>query len=294
MALVAELDDRIAKCNKILEENPNSQIFAALAEAYRKKGELEKAFRSCQNGLRIHPNYGSAHMVMAKINFDKGLFDWAEMEVNKAVELDGHSHATDLLLAEIYIYKGEFARATKILDRLHSADRNNQQILKLLEIARKLPLEASPKSPTVGAISAATTEAPRPETKESAPDIKSAEKISMGEFLDSLFAITGVDGILLLNREGLVADSRWEEKQAADEFGAVAGEIERIIRTQLESSPFGKYESILLEADDIIINILSLKESLLLIKANKRINLGTMRLKMVSLLGKLDSDMSQI
>ena len=63
-----EIEDRIAKCNKLLDANPNSQIFAALAEAYRKKGELDKAFRICQGGLRIHPSYGSAHVVMAKIN----------------------------------------------------------------------------------------------------------------------------------------------------------------------------------------------------------------------------------
>ncbi len=293
MALIAELDDRIAKCNKILEENPNSQIFAALAEAYRKKGELDKAFRSCQNGLRVHPNYGSAHMVMAKINFDKGLYDWAEMEVNKSVELDGHSHATDLLLAEIFIYKGEFARATKILDRLHSGDRNNQQILKLLEIARKLPLESPRKAPTL--ISGDASPAPsHAEKREAASEAKVVEKISMKEFLDSLFTITGIDGVLLVNREGLVADSRWDEKQPTDLFGAVAGDIERMIRTQLESSPFGKYESILLEAEDIVINFLSLGNSLLLMKANKQINLGTLRLKLASLLGKLDPDMSQI
>ena len=40
----SDIDERIEKCNKILDENPSSQIFAALAEAYRKKGDLEKAF----------------------------------------------------------------------------------------------------------------------------------------------------------------------------------------------------------------------------------------------------------
>ena len=64
MVDLVEIEDRISKCNKLLDANPNSQIFAALAEAYRKKGELDQAFRVCQSGLRIHPNYGSAHMVM--------------------------------------------------------------------------------------------------------------------------------------------------------------------------------------------------------------------------------------
>jgi tetratricopeptide (TPR) repeat protein len=140
---VAEIDDRISKCNKILGENPNSQIFAALADAYRKKGQLDQAFRVCQNGLRIHPNYVSAHMVMARINLDKGMYDWAEIEVNKAIVLEGNSFATDLLLAEIYIRKGEFPKATKLLDKLQKMDPANQQIQKLMELCDRIPQEAS-------------------------------------------------------------------------------------------------------------------------------------------------------
>ena len=104
-----EIEDRISKCNKLLDANPNSQIFAALAEAYRKKGDLDLAFRICQEGLRIHPDYGSAHMVMARINVDKGMFDWAEIEVRKTIDIEGNSHTTDLLLAEIYINKNDMA-----------------------------------------------------------------------------------------------------------------------------------------------------------------------------------------
>jgi len=85
----AQIDDRISKCQKILEVDPNSQIFAALAEAYRKRGDLDKAFQVCQNGLWIHPSYGSGHLVMSKINLDRGLYDWAEIEANKAQDLDG-------------------------------------------------------------------------------------------------------------------------------------------------------------------------------------------------------------
>ncbi len=105
MTAVVELEDRIEKCQRLLETDPNSQIFAALAEAYRKRGELDKAFRVCQGGLKVHPSYASAHVVMAKINLDRGLYDWAEAEVRKAMDLEGTTRVNELLLAEVQIYQ---------------------------------------------------------------------------------------------------------------------------------------------------------------------------------------------
>jgi len=290
MAQVAELDDRIAKCNKILNENPNSQIFAALAEAHRKKGEIDKAFRICQTGLKIHSNYGSAHMVMAKINFDKGLYDWSEMEVQKAVELDGPSHATELLLAEIYIHRGEFARAVKKLNKLLEADPNNKHVIKLLDLAKRIPLESPVVGPEEKADSAAGESSDAAAEKQDSPV---EAKVTYNEVLDFIESVAGVEGVLLINREGLVVEQRWSDEQSAELYAAVARDIEKTVQSQIEISNFGDYDSILLETDnDLIIEMLSLNENLLLIKANKQINLGTLRLKLPKLLSKLDEDLS--
>lgn len=287
MSQVTELDDRIAKCNKILSENPNSQIFAALAEAFRKKGELDKAFRTCQIGLKIHPNYGSAHMVMAKINRDKGLYDWSEMEVFRAVELDGDNHATELLLAEICVHRGEFAKATRILNRLLSKNPNDQQATELLELAKKLPLESVEKPKGV------IQKKAEPDSVESSQaPAKPAEKITLKQLLDFISELAGVDGVLLINSEGLVAEERWHDSQPPELYGAIARDIERTIQSQIEISRFGKYESILLEADDLIIHLLPLEENLLLVKANRQINLGTLRLKLSTLMSRLNIDFS--
>jgi predicted regulator of Ras-like GTPase activity (Roadblock/LC7/MglB family) len=292
MSTGAELDERIAKCNKILDENPNSQIFAALAEAYRKKGELDKAFRACQNGLRIHPKYGSAHVVMAKINFDKGLYDWAEIEVLKAIEFEGNSHPADLLLGEIYLYKSEPAKATKILNRLYDADPNNQQVQKLLQIARRMPQEqfrkTEPESPEPKPQRVGMASAEKPAI------LKSGEKINITQLLDNIDGIPGVDGVMLINKEGLVADARWEDERPADEFGAVICDIVRAVKSQIGICKFGQYETILIEADPLVIKIISLKDNLLLIKANKKINLGTLRMRLSSFLSRLDEDFSLV
>jgi predicted regulator of Ras-like GTPase activity (Roadblock/LC7/MglB family) len=294
MAQVTQLDDRIAKCNKILNENPNSQIFAALAEAYRKKGELDKAFRICQTGLKIHPNYGSAHMVMAKVNLDKGLYDWSEMETRKAIELDGNSHATDLLLAEIHIRRGEFAKATKILDRLQSADPNNQHVMKLLELAKKIPLEAPQMSTSVSRPKPKVKEAEEPHEadrpQEKAPRIP--ERLTIKDLIELVSEVTGVEGVILINSEGLVAESKWPGSDSPDAYAAIAKDIESTAQSQIDISGFGKCQNIFCEAGDLVLNLLPLKENLLLIKANNRVNLGRLRLKLAGLLGKLDYDFS--
>ena len=279
---LVELDDRIAKCNKILDESPNSQIFAALAEAYRKKGELDKAFRVCQNGLKIHPNYGSAHMVMAKINLDKGLYDWAQMEVEKSVNLDGNSHATDLLLAEIHIYKGEFAHATRILDKLRRVDPKNKHVMKLMEIAKKLPLESRKNIEPVGEESESQTA--ESETPPEAGAKEPIREISPKIMIDILANIPGVDGVMLVNHEGMVAESNWNCPEEPELFGALAREIERIINEQIGEANFGKYEDALIEAENLVLKFLPFGKNLLLIKANTQVNLGTLRLKLTSLL----------
>jgi len=292
MTQVAELDDRIAKCNKILAENPNSQIFAALSEAYRKKGEVDRAFRICQTGLKSHPEYGSAHMVMAKINFDKGLLDWAEMEILKVIEIDGHSHASDLLFAEILIGKREFAKATKILDKLQNIGANIQQVSRLLESTKRQQMESQPITKPPEPVLSEEVEQEDADLTIPAQESQSlsSKAITVKELLDTIIDIPGVDGILYINKDGLVADSRWEDSQQVDIYGALSRDVEETIQSQMDISHFGKYENILIETEKSIIKILPLKDNLLLIKANMQINLGTLRLKLSGLISMLNMD----
>ena len=285
MVDLAEIEDRISKCNKLLDASPNSQIFAALAEAYRKKGDIDQAFRICQSGLRIHPNYGSAHMVMARVNVDKGMFDWAEIEVNKVIDLEGDSHATNLLLAEIYINKNDMAQATKILDELHNNDPTNKQVIKFLEITKKNEARA------VVEINKEPVQSP--EKEETAVPENKENTIGYKELIEIISEISGVEGAMIINNDGLVAESRWIDNQGLDLFGALARDIEQTIQTHMDTSVFGKYENLLIEGENLIINMIPLKDCLFLIKANSQINLGTLKLRMNALLEKLDCSVTK-
>jgi len=295
---LSDIEERIAKCNKILDENPSSQIFAALAEAYRKKGDLDKAFRICQNGLKVHPNYGSAHLVMAKINLDKGMYDWAETEVEKAMELDGSTRATELLLSEVYIYKGEFNKACRMLEMLHQADPHNEQIRKLLDIAQKIPLDQATSSIADGEATTKTdqkaaevTEKAVVEKSEEPAEEVSAQgnlpEIDYKQMLKSLVITPGVDGTLLLNKDGLVIESVWNVPGDTDLVGALAVEVARQSTDQMRESGFGNLRSMMVETSDSIFYLAGSRGKLLALICSETVNLGSLKLKLASLLPRL-------
>ncbi len=298
----SDIDDRIAKCNKILDQNPGSQIFAALADAHRKKGELDKAFRICQNGLKIHTNYGSAHMVMAKINMDKGLYDWAEAEVEKAIELDGTTRAAELLLSEIHIYKGEFNKACRLLEKLHRADPENDQIKKLLEIARKIPLNvdhsgraAVTPEPASAAYSATSPVAvqkapqfsppPPPAPAEAPPQ----PDIDFKQMLRSLVGTPGVEGVLLVNADGLVIEAEWNIPGETDLVAALAAETAKYSTIQMRESGFGDLQSMMIETDGSLTYMAGACGRLLAVVCSETVNLGSLKMKLTSLLPRLSA-----
>ena len=143
---VVEIDDRIAKCEKILETNPQSQIFAALADAYRKKGNLAKAQEICIEGLKQHPDYASAHVVLAKIHLAKGSYDSASDELERAIGVGGRTRAIETIEAEILIRRGQKAEALLLLQSLESTDPDDENIknLKLLMDEKPHPGQLEP------------------------------------------------------------------------------------------------------------------------------------------------------
>ncbi len=280
MNTAPEIDDRLQKCQRILDGDPNSQIFAALAEAYRKRGELDKAFRICQNGLRIHPSYASAHLVMAKINLDRGLYDWAETEVRKAIDLEGANRTTELLLAEIHIYKGEFSHAIKLLKKLHQTDAGNPQISKLLEIAQRLPDEQSainvrPEEARLAIATSAVTPT---------PDALAAGPLDARGILTAAIGIPLMQGGLYVNRDGLVVDTEWTISMDASLCGAIMAEVNAFCMQELMKSSFGRVKTVLIETPDPILYMVRAGKHLFVFVGEGKINLGTLRMRIGSLM----------
>ncbi len=288
MARAADIEERIFKCEKILSEDPSSQIFAALADAYRKKGDVEKAFRVCQNGLKIHDNYGSAHIIMAKINLDRGLYDWAEAETEKAAVLDGRTRTVELLMSEIHIYKGEFNQAIKLLKKLHETDPGNGQITRLLDIAQKIPEEQAAKEraemlTVVPGSRQGSSPAPvgQPVAVVSETEI---EPINTKQLLQKVVLIPGVDGALFVNTEGLVVESEWCLQIDPNLCGAAIGEVGNFLDQELLQSSFGSASAVLIESEALTYHLVKRPNGVFLFVGNSSATLGSLRMRVEKLM----------
>jgi len=266
-----EIDERIEKCQKILGQHPESQIFAALSEAYRKKGDLEKAKQVCSQGLSIHPNYGSAHLVMAKIDLDQKSYQEAEEELMLAVQTDGMTRTTEFLLSQILIQKGQVKKAGAILERLSNVDPDNPAVIKLLkEIGKEAKLV-------------------RPKKREKderillSPKRKPEERISPNQALDELWNLPGVTGIWMVNGEGLVLESRSEEKEEKDIYGANAIQIFEMASRELPKIEFGQLFETLIEGKNFNLWIMKLPKHFLVLKCEKEANIGLLKIRLSKL-----------
>lgn len=95
--------ETIEKYQKILENEPGSQVFAPLADAYREMGMMEEAEKIATRGIKRHPHFVSGLVVLAKIYRDQKKAQIALPLLQKAVELSPENILAQTLLAEAYL-----------------------------------------------------------------------------------------------------------------------------------------------------------------------------------------------
>lgn len=97
----APLPPEIAKYLAILGRDPNSMIFAPLAEAYRRAGMLDEAIATAKEGLERHPNYLSAMVALGRAYFEKGMLKEASEELEHVVKIAPDNIIAKSILEEI-------------------------------------------------------------------------------------------------------------------------------------------------------------------------------------------------
>lgn len=148
--------DEILRFEEQVQSQPDSLVFARLADAYRKAGQPEKALAVLEDGLLRHPEYASGHIVRARALRDLGRVEETLEAFRRVLELDGANLVAVTELAGLADERGDVAEARHWYERLVQMDPTNTESRRRLE-----DLESESLG---GEIS--STQRPAPETEE--------------------------------------------------------------------------------------------------------------------------------
>lgn len=167
--------DEITKLETLYASNPEGRVFTHLAEAYRKAGELDRARDILDQGLRRHPDYASAHVVLGRVHADQGNPAEAAAAFTRVLQLDPENLIARRSLAESDRAAGRHGEALKHYRELLThdpGDEEMQAIVAELEASTAPPAPQRPEAePTTHA-----------EEQWDSPSNFSNEPIDMGSF----------------------------------------------------------------------------------------------------------------
>ena len=92
----------IKKLEEDIKKNPKSKSFSILANIYYRKSEIQKAKELCMEGLKHHPFYSPALILLSEIHFKEEQYDLAIKLLNQAKELNPENPRIYKNLAQIY------------------------------------------------------------------------------------------------------------------------------------------------------------------------------------------------
>jgi len=118
--------DEVTRYRQILAREPSSLVFASLAEAYRKRNLLKEAVHTCKKGLRIHPNFVSGRVALARTYAEQGKSDLAQKELERVVLSAPDNLVAQRLLVDVYRETRDLERLEKTLHRILALDTKDE------------------------------------------------------------------------------------------------------------------------------------------------------------------------
>lgn len=128
-----DMSEELKNLIERFKKAPDSRLFAPLADAYRKNGEIDKAIELCEKGLERFPDYASARVIMGKCFYDKGATERARGEFARVLEVDPDNMVARKYMGEILLAENKKEEAAGHFRHLLSIDPTNEEASKTLE-----------------------------------------------------------------------------------------------------------------------------------------------------------------
>ncbi|RKX65577.1 hypothetical protein DRP44_06065 [candidate division TA06 bacterium] len=108
----------ISDLKERIEKDPSSILFAKLGDLLRQNNEYEEAVKVIKKGLKHHPDYPTAHYILAKCYAELNWVDDAIFELTETLRYDRENISAMELLASLFFKKGNLKKALKIYNEL--------------------------------------------------------------------------------------------------------------------------------------------------------------------------------
>lgn len=131
------------------KQDPKSRIFAPLAEAYRKQGDVEEAIAICLQGLNHHPDFSGGRVTLAKCYLDKNQLELAKRELDYVVDRVPENLMAHKLLGEVFLREGDKVEALRAYKMALIQSPNDIELAKLVtQLERETVTGNSPSAQT--------------------------------------------------------------------------------------------------------------------------------------------------
>ncbi len=127
-----DLNEEIQALLDRFDKSPKSRIFAPLADAYRKNGDVKKAIKICEKGLQRFPEYASARVILGKCYYDNGASERSKSEFERVLELDSENMVALKFLGDIFFAEDDKEKAVRFYRELLAIDPTNNEVKELL------------------------------------------------------------------------------------------------------------------------------------------------------------------
>src|SRR5512143_2444773 len=115
MGLFGKITNRLDELRRVLTKDPGSRQFLALADEYRKHGQVAEAIETLQKGLATSPGSVAGHVALGRLLAQSGRLDEAVESFEAALRLDRENLVALRQLAEIHLKRGDKVEAIKKL-----------------------------------------------------------------------------------------------------------------------------------------------------------------------------------
>ncbi len=127
---------RLEELKRLLQRDPTSRQFLALAEEYRRHGKYRDAVITLERGLAMHQTSVAGHVALGKTYQQLDRLEDAIRSFTNALRIDRENLVAIRQLAEVYLARGDKVEAIKKLKLyrgLKAGDREVNEIIARLE-----------------------------------------------------------------------------------------------------------------------------------------------------------------